>query len=122
MIDKGICDKGFIWNPSNCECECHKSCDVGEYLDYANCMCRKRLIDELLEECSENIDKKKSHSDEINDYEKICSSCSVYIVLLVIFFRLSISISSVLIYFYLYLKKSNTRVTNINPSTETIIY
>ena len=20
LIDKGICDKGFIWNPSNCEC------------------------------------------------------------------------------------------------------
>ena len=31
------CDKGFIWNPSNCECECDKSCDVGEYLDYENC-------------------------------------------------------------------------------------
>ena len=25
--------KGFIWNPSNCECEGDKSCDVGEYLD-----------------------------------------------------------------------------------------
>ena len=20
LIDKGICNKGFIWNPSNCEC------------------------------------------------------------------------------------------------------
>ena len=29
-IDKGICDTGFIWNPSNCECECDKSSDVGE--------------------------------------------------------------------------------------------
>ena len=26
-----MCDKGFIWNPSNCECECDKSCDVSEY-------------------------------------------------------------------------------------------
>ena len=34
MIDKGICDKGFIWNPSNCKCECDKSCNVAEYLDY----------------------------------------------------------------------------------------
>ena len=32
LIDKGIWDKGFIWNPSNCDCECDKSCDVGEYL------------------------------------------------------------------------------------------
>ena len=21
LIDKGVCDQGFIWNPSNCECE-----------------------------------------------------------------------------------------------------
>ena len=70
----------------------------------------------------ENIDEKKLHSNEINDYEKICSSCSVYIVLLLIFFILSINISSVFIYFHGCLKKRNTGVTNINPSTETIIY
>ena len=56
LIDKGKCDKGFIWNPSNCECECDKSCDIGEYLDYKNCRCRKKIIDKLIEECSENID------------------------------------------------------------------
>ena len=28
-----------------------KSCDVGEYLDYENCKCRKRLVDKLVEEC-----------------------------------------------------------------------
>ena len=28
LIDKGICDKGFIQNLKNCECECDKSCDV----------------------------------------------------------------------------------------------
>ena len=55
LIDKEICDKGFIWNPSNCECECDKSCDIGEYLDYKNCKCRKKIIDILTEECSENI-------------------------------------------------------------------
>ena len=35
--DKCRCDKGFIWNPSNYECECDKLCNVGEYLDYKNC-------------------------------------------------------------------------------------
>ena len=34
LIDKDICDKEYIWNPSNCECD--KSCDFGEYLDYEN--------------------------------------------------------------------------------------
>ena len=24
LIDKGICDKGFNWIHSNCECECDK--------------------------------------------------------------------------------------------------
>ena len=40
-IDKGVCDIGFIWNPSSCECECDKASDVGEYLGYENCKCRK---------------------------------------------------------------------------------
>ena len=52
LIDKEIRDKEFIWNPSNCECKCDKSCDVGEYLYYANCKCRKRLVDKLNEECT----------------------------------------------------------------------
>ena len=43
MSDKSRCDKGFIWNPSNCECECDKSCDGREYLDYENCKCRKKI-------------------------------------------------------------------------------
>ena len=55
MFDKEICDKGFIWNPSNCECECDKSYDVGEYLNYKNCKCKKRLADKLIEGCSTNL-------------------------------------------------------------------
>ena len=38
---KGACNEGSVWNPSNCECECDKSRDVGEYLDYNNRRCRK---------------------------------------------------------------------------------
>ena len=44
LIDKGVCDKEFIWNPSNCECECDKSCDIGEYLDHENCKCKKNQL------------------------------------------------------------------------------
>ena len=51
LINKGRCDKIFIWNPSNSECECDKSCDVGEYLNYDNCKCIKRLIDKLVGKC-----------------------------------------------------------------------
>ena len=52
LIDKGRCDEGFIWNFSKCECECDKSCDFGQYLDYENFKCRKKLTDKLFEECS----------------------------------------------------------------------
>ena len=55
LIDKGRCDKGFIWNPSICKCECNKSCDIEQYLDYKNCKRRKELIIKLFEKCSEGI-------------------------------------------------------------------
>ena len=50
LIDKGVCHKRFILNPSNCECD--KSCNTGEYLDYSNCKCRKKLVDPLIEKCT----------------------------------------------------------------------
>ena len=59
LIDKGVCDKGFIWNPSKCECEFNKSCDIGQYLDYKNCKCRKRLIHKLVDECTETVEELK---------------------------------------------------------------
>ena len=68
MIDKLMCDKGFIWNPSNCECEFDRSCDVGRYLNYEKCKCRKRLIDKLVEECIENVDGNKMASVTLNEY------------------------------------------------------
>ena len=40
----------------NCEYECDKSCDIGEYLDYENCKFRKKLVDKLVEECTENVE------------------------------------------------------------------
>ena len=72
MIDIGVYDKGFIWNPSNCKCECDKSCDVGEYLDYENCKCRKKLVDKLVKECTENIDEVKIAGIALFEHENEC--------------------------------------------------
>ena len=73
LIDKGMCDKGFIWNSSNCECEYDKPCDVREYLDYKNCKCIKKLVDKLVE-CIENIDETLDviplDVTSLNDYSK----------------------------------------------------
>ena len=74
-------------------------------LDYKNCKCRKRLVDKLVEECSENIDGNKIiYNGTLNDYGKICKYWTVYIILLAIFFIVSINISSVFIYFHWYLR------------------
>ena len=59
LIDKGICDKGFIWNPSICGCECDKTCDISEYLDYENYKCRKKLVDQIIDECTKTIEEVK---------------------------------------------------------------
>ena len=71
MIDKGKHNDGFIWNLGISECKCGKSCDVGQYLDYATCECRKRLIDKLVEECSEDINGNEMiHNVVLNDHKK----------------------------------------------------
>ena len=51
-----VCDKGYIWNPSNCACEFDKLCGIGQCLDYKNCIGRKSLVDKLVEEIINVID------------------------------------------------------------------
>ena len=102
-----MCGKGFSWNPSNCECECDKFCDIGEYLDYENSKCRKKLVDKLVEECTENIDETELHSADNKNKHK-CSSCIVYIVLLSLNFVINIGIAAYFVYYkYINHKKGN---------------
>ena len=119
LIDKGACDKGYAWNPSNCECECDKSCDLGEYLDYENRKCRKKLVDELVDECFETVEEVKLAKNE-NSCK--CSSCAVYNVLFWMVFTINVDgISAYFVYFYWYLKKDVTRV-DFNTRNQTDIY
>ena len=43
------------------------------------------LVDKLVEECSENIDENKLISVTLNNYRNVCGSCTIYMVLLLIF-------------------------------------
>ena len=101
LIDKGICDKRFIWNPSNCECECDKACGVGEYLDYEHCKCRKKLVDKLVDEFAETIEKVKLAKITLaeNEISSKCSSCTVYIVLMIVCFTISTGITIYFVYY-----------------------
>ena len=51
------CDKGYIWNPSTCECPCYTWCKPGQYLDHKNCICKNKLIGRLIEECTSVINE-----------------------------------------------------------------
>ena len=97
---------------------------VAGSLDYENCKCRKKLIDALVEEYSEDFNGNELiYNATLNNYEKVCKSCRIYIVLLVLIFKITISINSICIYFYWYLKRSNTNtITNAYTNTETVIY
>ena len=101
MFDKGVCDKGFIWNPINCECECNKSCEIGDYLDYSNCKCRKKLVDRLIEECTENIEETRliEKTKGKNENKQKCSSCTVYIVLFLIILTINFGIGIYFVYY-----------------------
>ena len=120
LIDKVVCDKGFIWNPSNSECEYDKSCDIGEYLDYENCKCRKRLVDKLIDECNETIDEEKpTPAENENSYK--CNFWAVYIVLFSVFFTINVGIVA---YFalYKYVNRNKKNVSRYDYVYQTTIY
>ena len=125
-------NKGFTWNPSNCEFECDKSCDVGEYLDHENCKCRNKLVDKLTEECAESIDEVRI--DECNSVKNKCkhNSCTLYIVLFSIVFTINVGIATYFVYYKyrIIIKKMllgmimfiKQKIININGESQTNFY
>ena len=68
--------------------ECDKACDLGEYLDYENCKCRKKIVDKLVDESTETVEEVKLAKITLteNKSESKYSSCTVYIVLMIVVF------------------------------------
>ena len=118
-----MCDKGFIWNLSNCECKCDKACDVSEYLDYENCKCRKKLVDKLVDECAETVEEVKLAKITLakNENKYKCNSCKLYIVLFSILFTINVGIITYFVYSHWFLKKDFNRV-DFDTDTQTAIY
>ena len=113
MINADVNAKNIrsIWNASNCECECDKLCDVGEYLGFQNCKGRKKLVDKLVAECTENIDEVKIAKITLVGHENACVfSYIIYVILAVIAFAISIGIGTYFTYSPCYLKKDVTRI------------
>ena len=114
LVDKGICDKGFNWNPSYCDCDCDRSCGIGKYLDYKNCVCRNSIVDKLVEEYNNVIDENKICIETLNaiplnsSSSDDCASCTLYIYCIICgILTTSVTIGSSFIYFYRYKKINN---------------
>ena len=96
--------------------------DIGEYLDYENCKCGKKLVDKLVEECTENIEETKLVEKTLAEKENKhkCSSVTLYIVLLWLIFTINVGIGIYFVYSRWYLKNYDARVM-LNTRTETTI-
>ena len=62
--------------------------------------CKKELVDKLVEECTENVEKVKlakiTSTEEENKHK--CSSCTLHIKLLSIMFTINVGIGTYFIY------------------------
>ena len=78
-----------------------QSCDIGEYLDYEHCKCRKKLVDKLVDECTETTEEVKLATITYveNESENKFSSCTVYIVLMIVFFTIFTGIPIYFVYY-----------------------
>ena len=95
LVSKLACAKGYMWNPSTCACECEKFCETGQYLDYENCVCRKKIIDDLIEQCTSIIDmeirsKELGSTVKNNTLSSNESSNNTYFILFIVFLVLFI--------------------------------
>ena len=131
LIDKGVCDKRYIFNPSNCKCECDKSCNASQYLDYLNCKCKKKIIDPILEECTEYDDDKtklvnktvtKTDNQTKIVNKTVKNSCKVYIVLTIVSIVISTVYTSYFVYYNWFLIKNKDFFPKYNTRRETLIW
>ena len=73
--------------------------NVGEYLDYKNCKSRKKLVDKLIEECTENIDEVKIAEKALLEHGNECVySYKICVILAVIALTINIWISAYFAY------------------------
>ena len=65
--------------------------DISEYLGYENCICRKILVDKLIEECTENVEEVKIAGMALFEHGNECvCSYTICVILAVIVLTISI--------------------------------
>ena len=115
LVSKLVCDKGYIWNPSTSSCEYDRYCETGQYLDYKNYVCRKKITDDLIEQCNNIVDIENKHNTLSKKNDE--SSSNIHFILFIVFFVLFILFLVIFIYYWC---KDNTK--NITKKMEDVVY
>ena len=91
------CTKGYMWNPSTCECQCDMWCKPGQYLDHKNCVCKNKLVGRIIGECTNVINETiMNNKDDINNDNTVWN---IFIGLFSVVIFIGIVCFRVLIYF-----------------------
>ena len=77
--------------------------------DYEHWKCKKKLVDRLVDECTETVEEVKlariTYAENENNYK--CSSFTVYIVLMIVVFTIFTGITTYFVYYNWSLIKNN---------------
>ena len=93
-------------------------------MDYKNCKCRKKSVDKLIDEFTETLEEVKLANITVENEDSYykCSSCAVYIVLIIVFFTIFTGIIIYFVYYNWSLVKNNIFCIKFNSRKETKIW
>ena len=128
LASKLVCEEGYIWNLSTCTCECDKYCEIGQYLDYKNCVCRKKLIDDLIEQCTSIVDIEIKNDTDIFTSSTVTknivtpvnsdNSTNIYLFLFVAVLIVAVLVPAGFTYYF----RKNNLTTKLDNKTYDVAY
>ena len=89
-----------------------------------NCKCRKKLVDQLVDERTETVEEVKFAKITLaqNECENKYSSCTLYIVFMIVAFTIFTGITAYFLYYNWSLIKNNVSCIKIGTHKETNIW
>ena len=87
------------------------------------CNCRKKLVDQIVEECAETVEEVKLAKTTLaeNEYKYKSSSYTLYIVSMIVVFTICVGIGTYFVYYNWSLVK-NASHNKFNNRTQATIY
>ena len=88
-------------------CECDRYCETGQNLDYKNCVCRKKIIDDLIKQCTSIVDMDIKNNTLSKKSDE--SSSNIFFVLFILFLVVFILFLVAFIYYWCKSDKTITK-------------